>query len=342
LVINGRCLKRKISGVERYAREIVVRLPATVDLVEPPGGRQGMRGHLWEQVVLPSLVGSELLWSPANTGPVLASNQIVTIHDTNAIEHPEWFKPRVAAWYRIFLPLLAHRARKVLTVSQYSRQRLIEVLSLAPERVDVIYPGVNPKQFHPVSSREQAEYRNRAGLNQPYLLFVGSPRRGKNLGRLIQAWKQVVAEFPLVELAIAGSAGPVFKKFDLESQVERLKWLGFVAESDLAALYSGALALIFPSLDEGFGLPALEAMACGLPVIAANAGALPEVVGEAAVLVNPFEVDSLAEVICRVLSDGNLRLELQKRGLKRSAFFSWEQAAQMVYQEALDLEPKRV
>ena len=337
LIINGRFLERKITGVERYGREIVRCLPGPVKMLRPPAGMKAWRGHLWEQVVLPSLVRDMLLWSPANTGPALARNQIVTIHDTNAIEHPEWYRTGAAAWYRILLPILARQARRVLTVSQFSRQRLIAAFKLAPEKVIVIYPGVDRRQFHPVSLFEQAEYRQRSGLNRPYLLFVGSPGRGKNLGRLAQAWRQVSPGFPDVDLVIAGRSGGISKKEDLAAIAGRLKLLGSPAESDLAALYSGALALVFPSPSEGFGLPALEAMACGLPVVAANSGALPEVVRDAGMLVDPFDVACLAESMCRVVCDSRLRKELRQRGLERSEQFSWERAAQLIYQEAAGL-----
>jgi glycosyltransferase involved in cell wall biosynthesis len=337
LVINGRFMGRQISGVERYAREITSHLPGPYRLLAPPAGAQRLRGHLWEQLVLPRQAGNQLLWSPANTGPLLATNQVVTIHDTNAIEHPEWYRAEVAAWYRLMLPLLARRARKVFTVSYFSRRRLVEIFKLLPEQVVVIYPGVNRGQFHPVSETDQAEFRRREGLGRPYLLFVGTPGPGKNLSRLLQAWQRLARQFPDVELLIAGREGPVTKSGPSFSPAGRLRWMGAVAEGDLAALYAAAEALILPSFAEGFGLPALEAMACGLPVIAAEAGALPEVVGDAGVLVDPLEVPNLVEAIQRVLCDRSLRLELCQRGLERSACFTWERAAQAVYQEALTL-----
>ncbi len=337
MVVNGRFRQREISGVERYAGEITSRLPGPARLISPNFRPQGLGGHLWEQAVLPTRVGKDVLWSPANTGPLLVANQVVTIHDTNTVEHPEWYRPGVAGWYRLLLPLLARRVRKVLTVSYYSRQKLIEMFRLAPERVAVIYPGVDPAQFHPVSNNERAGYQDRVGLSQPYLLFLGSLAGGKNLARLVQAWQQVAAAFPEVELVIAGRQGPLFRNGLRGLQASRLKLLGPVAEGDLASLYSGARAFVLPSPWEGFGLTALEAMACGTPVIAADRGALPEVVGEAGVLVNALEIEPMADAICQVLSDRHLRLELSRRGLERAVSFSWERAAQAVYQAALDL-----
>ncbi len=337
MVINGRFKQREISGVERYAGEIASRLPGPARLISPHFKPQGIAGHAWEQAVLPGLVGRDWLWSPANTGPLLVSNQVVTIHDANAIQHPEWYRPEVAGWYRLLLPLLARRVRKVLTVSNSSRQKLIETFGLDPERVEVIYPGVDPAQFHPVSNHEQTEYLGRAGLSQPYLLFLGSLTGGKNLARLAQAWQQVGAEFPAVELVIAGRQGAIFSRGDGHFQGARLKLLGPVAEGDLSSLYSGAMAFVCPSPWEGFGLTALEAMACGTPVIAANRGALPEVVGEAGLLVNALDAACLADAMREVLGDSRLRQALSQRGLERAAGFTWERAARAVYQAALDL-----
>ncbi len=328
-------MQREISGVERYAGEIASRLPGPARLLSPHSIQPGIRGHLWEQVVLPRLVGKDLLWSPANTGPVLVANQVVTIHDTNAIEHPEWYAPGIASWYRLLLPLLARRVRKVLTVSHYSRQKLIETFRLAPDRVVAIYPGVDQAQFHPVVKKDRLETLGRAGLTRPYLLFLGSLAGGKNLARLAPAWQQVSKAFPEIELVIAGRQGLVFRNGWRDFQTSGLKVIGPVAEGDLACLYSGALAFVCPSPWEGFGLTALEAMACGTPVIAANRGALPEVVGEAGILVDALEIACLADAMCRVLGDSRLRHELSQRGLERSASFSWERAAQEVYQAAL-------
>ncbi len=332
MVVNGRFKQRELSGVERYAGEIASRLPGS-RVVSPHFRPQGLRGHIWEQVVLPRLVGRDLLWSPANTGPVLVSNQVVTIHDTNAIDHPEWYRPAVAGWYRLLLPLLARRVRKVLTVSNYARQKLIETFRLAPERIEVIYPGVDPAQFYPVSDKERTEYLSRIGITQPYLLFLGSLAGGKNLDRLAQAWQQVSAGFPTVELVIAGRPGAVFSRGSGYFQASRLKLLGPVAEKDLASLYSGALACVCPSPWEGFGLTALEAMACGTPVIAARAGALPETVGTAGELIDPGDGDSLAEAILHLLTDQDCWQEYRQRGLANARLFPWERTAGRVLEE---------
>lgn len=227
-----------------------------------------------------------------------------------------------------------------LTVSQYSRQRLINVLGLPPMRVEVIKPGVDLEMFHPVPLEAQKVYQRKMGLNHPYLLFLGTPGKGKNLGRLLQAWMQVAAGFPQVELVIGGQSASNIRP--ARQFPGKVRWLGSIPEANLAALYSGGLALILPSLGEGFGLTVLEAMACGLPVVAAKAGALPEVVGEAGLWIDPLNVDSLETAICQIIGDASLRMELRERGLAQCEQFNWDQAARAVNQTMMELQNNRI
>jgi len=337
LVVNARFLGRRVTGVERYAREITRRLPGEPRLLRPRGEARGLRGHLWEQLVLPRLAGNQLLWSPANTGPLLASRQVVTLHDASAVEHPEWFHPAFAAWYRFLLPRLARRALKVLTVSHASRDRLARAFGLDPDKVAVIPPGVDPAQFRPRSARVTNAVRARYCLPETFVLFVGSPSPRKNLPTLFRAWQDVAAEFPRAGLVIAGAgaaqfAGAQFARAGGEPAPGAC-FLGYVPDAHLAALYSAARALVIPSLDEGFGLTALEAMACGVPVIAAGRGGLPEAAGEAALTVDPGSPEALARGITALLADPELHRCLAGRGLERAARFTWEAAAQAVNRE---------
>ena len=338
MVVNGRFLSRRITGVERYAREILRRLPGGPRVLQPvgsPAGRaRGLRGHLWEQLVLPRLAGDELIWSPANTGPLLASRQVVTLHDASAVEHPEWYRPAFAAWYRFLLPLLARRALKVLTVSQASRGRLVQVFHLDPSKVVVIPPGVDTVQFRPRSARVAAALRGRYHLPEFYVLFVGTHSPRKNLPLLFQAWKAVAEKYPQTGLVVAGAGtGQYASGGNGARAAAGVHFLGYVPDAHLAALYSAAQALVMPSLDEGFGLPALEAMACGVPVIAAERGGLPEATGESALLIDPSSPESLAQAIGMLLADGELRRCLAERGLGRAGEFSWEAAARAVSRE---------
>jgi glycosyltransferase involved in cell wall biosynthesis len=332
LVVHARFLSRPVTGVERYAGEINRRLPPEFRRAQPLNAVQGWAGHLWEQSALPREVGQDRLWSPANSGPLAVTRQAVTIHDLAVLEHPEWFAPGFALWYRLLMPGLVRRVRAVLTVSQHSRARLAHRFGLDPDRVTVIPGGVDPDRFHPLGASELAGMRARLGLPERYLLFIGSREPRKNLPRLLAAWECVSQACPGLALVICGGAGGQFAPAGGETARQDVRWMGYATEADLAALYAGATAFIYPSLDEGFGLPVLEAMACGTPVIATTAGAVPEVAGPAALYADPLRVDDLAQAITRVLAERDLRAELHRRGLERAAGFSWEAAAQAVCQ----------
>jgi glycosyltransferase involved in cell wall biosynthesis len=328
LIINGRLLNRRVSGVERYATEIIRRLPGHPRLETPLNARQGMQGHLWEQLILPFHSRGQLLWSPANSGPLAVTNQVVTICDTSVIDHPEWYSPRFAAWYRFLLPRLARRARHIFTPSEFSRIGLILTFSLPPDKVTVIYPGVDPTRFHPLADPAIRDYKHQLCLPDRYLLFVGTLEPRKNLARLIQAFNSVRSQLQDTELVIAGTtAEPVFAAESLSEAAKGLHFIGYVPEGKLAGLYASAQAFILPSLSEGFGLPVLESMACGTPVLATSAGALPELAAGAALLFDPLNVKAMAKAITQMLSDPALRSEYRLHGLRRARQFSWDAAA---------------
>ena len=265
-------------------------------------------------------------------GPLAITRQVLTIHDLSPLDHPEWFAPAFALWYRQILPPLARRVRRVLTPSSFSRQRVIQRLSVPAEKVVVVPPGVDPAQFRPVDS---ALVRARYGLTGSYLLFVGTLEPRKNLPALLSAWGEVRQRFSAAELVIAGGRSPVFRPA-LHGQEkalahERVRFLGAVSDSDLPGLYSGAAALLLPSLYEGFGLPVLEAMACGVPVVSSRAGALKETAGEAALLVDPVGVDGLSCAMEQILLDEGLRADLRGRGFDRAASFPWSRTAGRIW-----------
>ena len=330
VVINGRFLSRQMTGVERYGREIVRCLSGRVQVIEPLRWRRGLKGHTWEQLILPAMLGRDtLLWSPANTGPLFVASQVLTLHDLSPLEHPEWFTKSFASGYRLLLPRLVHRVRHVVTSSRVAQKKLRQVFSLPPEKVSVVPGGVNVSQFHP-------NQKPPTGLPRQYILFVGSLQPRKNLDGLLIAWQQLSQRFRDHWLLIAGGQDAIFRRGVYTHNIERVHYLGYVSELDLPGLYVGAQAFIMPSLDEGFGLPVLEAMACGTPVVAAAAGALPEVVGEAGLLFKlpAISSDSLAlqsmgltEAIEHCLSDTNLRNSLVEKGLARVQDFSWQKAA---------------
>ncbi len=326
-VVNGRFQGRRLTGVERYASEIVRCLGSAVEVVKPSQPLSGVQGHLWEQLLLPrALDKRSFLWSPANTGPLAVTRQAVTIHDLSVVDHPEWFNTNFRLWYMLLLPRLAQRARVVLTVSNHSRRSLLKKFKLPDEKVIVVPDGVNLRQFQPCdASTVRAKY----GLAGRYILFVGSLDPRKNLERLSQAMV-LLSDIRDLQLVIAGSWTNVFRAVSVSTAKRRVRLLGYVPDEDLPGLYSGATIFIMPSLFEGFGLSVLEAMACGAPVITSYAGALPEVVGDAALQIDPTSVEGMAEAMRTLLSHESLRADLKRKGLERVRQFSWERSAQQV------------
>lgn len=321
IVINGRFLSRPITGVERYAREITDLFTGKYRVETTR--LHGIAGHAWEQFILPGrLTRESVLWSPANTGPLRVRNQALTIQDLSTLEHPEWFRADFAAWYRLFLPILARRVRMVFTPSEHVRQKVLRRFGNA--NVIAVPSGVNTAFFHPTAT--QSIHR----LPEPYILFVGSLEPRKNLPALINAWDQIRREFPDVGLVIAGTAGRVFSPVKLPQGGENLYFTGHV-RNELPGLYANAELFVLPSLDEGFGLPALEAMASGTPVIVSNGGALPEVVGDAGLIFDLEQPDTLVQVIRACLRDKDLRASLIEKGLARAGQFTWQNTANVIW-----------
>jgi glycosyltransferase involved in cell wall biosynthesis len=322
-----------MTGVQRYAHELVSRLGGSVQAIFPKHPLTGLRGHLWEQAVLPLLARGQLLWSPANVGPVGISRQVLTIHDLASIDHPEWFGRCFAAWYRCLIPSLAHRVIRLITVSEFSKRRLLDLTGLPESRILVIPNGVD-NRFYANYANQITHIKQRTGIHpDKYILTVGSLEPRKNLPNLLNAWRLAEERLRDVWLVIVGAEGKkdVFRATNIRSLPPRVLFAGFVADDDLPALYSGAIALAYPSIYEGFGLPALEAMACGTVPIVANSTALPEVVGDAGLLIDPLRTEDLAAAMIRIAEDSDLRHELSRRGIERSREFTWERAASLTW-----------
>jgi len=330
IFVNTRVLQLRTEGVRRFLTEMLRGLATAVREICPKEATAGVCGHLWEQSILPSVVGSGVLWSPTNTGPLAVSRQVVTIHDLVPLDHPEWLAPRFAMWHRWLVPRIARRAAHVITVSEFTRQRLIAHTGLDPEKISVVPNGVDPR-FSPSSPEDVSKVCSSLELpSSRYVLAVGAIEPRKNLGRLLEAWNLALRRLPPdVWLVIVGSLGrqTVYKNVSFNHVPERVHFVGHATDADLPALYTGALAFAYVSLYEGFGLPPLEAMACGTPVITSDRTALPEVVGTAAIMVDPFETNQIGAAIENVVLDDELRLRLSKKGLQRSRGFSWKRAS---------------
>ncbi len=330
VTVNGRALGRRVTGVERYAREVVARLPDGVVVVSGGPERSGWRGHLWEQSRLPRRIPrGDLLWSPANTGPLAVREQVVTVHDVAPLDHPEWFDPVFGAWYRWMLPRLARRVRRVVTDSEFSKGRILARTGLAEERVAVVHPGVDHEFFRPAGLAEIEAVRESYRLPDRYVLAVGTLDPRKGLEDLVAAWRRVRSAEGV--LAIAGGRVPTLRRSLRIEEDDTVRLLGYVPDQRLRPLYAGAAAFALPSHYEGFGLTVLEALACGAPVVASNGAALPEVAGSAAVYVPPGDRDALAEALRGVLGDASVAGRLREEGLARAARFGWDRTARGVW-----------
>jgi len=329
--VNGRYLVQRLTGQQRYAREIVARLTERFDVIAPPGTSKGVRGHLWEQFALPRRVNGGLLWSPSTTGPLSVRRQVVTIHDCAFFDQAHCFSRAFAAWYQFLVPRLARAARRVITVSEFSKQRIIELCGIAPDKVEVVYSGVG-SQFRPHSAEQIAAAREQLGLPDRYMLCVGSLEPRKNLVRLLQAWQGVQPRLQGQSLVVAGAKGHVFRDAGLAEPPRGVHLAGYLTDDVLPAVYAGAEMLVYPSVYEGFGLPVLEAMASGVPVVTSSVTALAEVAGDAAVTVDPLSVESIAAGIEKLTSETALRRALIEKGLSRARQFTWERAAAETWQ----------
>jgi glycosyltransferase involved in cell wall biosynthesis len=342
-----------MTGVQRSAHEIVSRLvsddPGRCVLISPkldtgsdprlPVEQRGhiRYGHLWEQLELPKIVHSTgndtVLYSPETSGPLSVSRQVMTVHDLFVVENPEWFSRAFSAWYRWLLPQLVKRVAYILVNSEYTRQRVLERYSPPEERV-VLCRFAQDERFAPASEEEVEHFRIEQGLPERYLLSIGSIEPRKNLATLAAAWKHTKTREKGISLVIAGGVDKAVHN-TVGSGVEALRdpsihLLGYFPDEKLPLLYQGAEAFALPSLAEGFGLPILEAMACGTPVICSDTTAMPETAGNAARLVPPREVEAWVEAIDTVMSSDHTRLRMRSEGLRQAARFSWSRTVEVV------------
>ncbi|QDV24716.1 glycosyltransferase family 4 protein [Aureliella helgolandensis] len=328
--VNGRYLAQQLTGQQRYAREIVARLGDRMTVIEPSQAAVGIRGHLWEQVQLPRKMRSSVLWSPSTTGPLSVRNQVVTIHDCAYFDQADCFTKAFAAWYQFLVPRLARRVQRVITVSHFSKSRIVELCNIPEEKIDVIYSGVD-SVFHPYPEQQIAQLRNELNLPERYLLCVGSIEPRKNLARLLQAWEIASPQLPGLSLVLAGASGRVFNSVGFDRGPEGVHMAGYVAEQQLPLLYAGAELFVYPSLYEGFGLPVIESMASGVPVVTSSVTSLPEVAGTAAHLVDPYDIESIADGILRIANNRALQKTMSEQGLVHARSYCWAETAQQTW-----------
>jgi len=337
IYVNARFLTQSLTGVQRFSLEVckelnlirsdliflVPRKSEIVDLsilenfniVEVVGGC----GHYWEQVTLPIYlrrIGSPFLLNLGNTAPVFYKNKIFAHHDITYIRFPESYSLRFRLIYQLIASLNFKNSLSFITVSEFSKKDISDFYNVEMKDIHVLYNGVNSsfKENKSLISKNK----------KPFALAVSSPSHHKNFSALINAFNKI--DNP-IELKIIGSSTNIFKNLKDYEVNPNINFLGRISDDELIELYQTAEFFVFPSLYEGFGIPPLEAQACGCPVISSNAASLPEVLQDSAYYFNPKDVNSIRDAILKVLGDYSLRNTLKNSGLNNVKRFSWHSSA---------------
>lgn len=327
----------------RADTDLARRLGPNFHTMVDASGQYSMR----EQLSIPFHVaraGVQLFHSPHYVLPALTPRRsIVTIHDCIHLLFPQYLRSRVAHGYvRAAFWTAVHRASRILTVSEASKRDILRFFPVPEERVTVIHNAIADRFHQQPPEDEMARVRERYQLQDRFIMYAGNVKPHKNLGRLLDAFMLLRQQRRYDDLKLLITGSEVSRSQALRRAVHRynlhkhVRFLGFQSEDTLAALYRLAAVFVFPSLYEGFGLPPLEAMASGTPVVVSNVSSLPEVVGDAGVLVNPYDAQSIADGVSHVLEDGAFRAGLVSRGIVRARSFSWRDSARRtraIYEE---------
>ncbi len=306
--------------------------------------------YLWAQIRLPLefwRAPQDVYFFPSSVIPLFyfPSKSVITIHDVAFLFFPDCFSPMLRQWLTIATRYGISNAKKIIAVSEATRQDLIAYYSISPDKVVTIHHGVHamyrPRQVQKEPTVEGDSFssieivKKKYHIEGAYLLYVGTLQRRKNIPRLLQAFYLLKRKYHIPhKLVLIGQKCPDLPEHEIATTIERLAlqedviWTGYVVEQDLPALFNGAELFVFPSLYEGFGMPVLEAMACGVPVACSNTSSLPEVVGESGVMFDPYNIDSMTTAIYQVLMDEELRRHLRQQGCQRATEFSWTWCAQ--------------
>ena len=351
IYVNGRFLLQSLTGVNRFAYELckawtALGVPFTICC--PPGKIKDCydtsafdivvcgwgKSHLWEQLCLPiwfaRLKGEKLLVNFTSLSPIFVRKKIMTIHDLAFLVNPHWYARSYVLLYKFLTPWCAATSQKILTVSEFSKKEIIRLLSVKKEKITVVYNAVSANflQGSPTASLSNKQ-------NCPYILAVSSIDPRKNFATLLKAFTYLKEND--VKLYIIGGQAGIYstsvKELSKEIPQEKIKWLGRVTDTELRQYYAGALCFIYPSFYEGFGIPPLEAMACGTPVIASAIPAIQEVCQDAALYINPYDAKDIADKINLLIHNVDLQNDLIKKGSERYLQFDWKQSAKHLIDE---------
>jgi glycosyltransferase involved in cell wall biosynthesis len=335
------------GGLARYAPALAAELEERLDvdlvrLAQPGLRRAGKRGRLTRGLVrelayLPVLLPLQarrraftLLHCPMALAPLAPSvPTIITVPDVMTWHHPGWFSRANVLEQRVMLARAMRRATVVITCSEFSRRQILDLFDLEPDRVQSIPLGIDHERFRPGPAPDGL--LDRLGVARPYILTVGTMQPRKNLESALLAFERLASELPDHALVVAGARGwrdaSILRRMAESAAAERIHFIGRISDEDLVGLYRSADCFLFTSRYEGFGFPPLEAMACGAPVVSSDRTSLPEVVGEAAVLVDPDDIDGIERAVAKVLASPEERAELSRRGRAQASGFTWGRCA---------------
>lgn len=365
------------AGLSRYIYELLLRVPAAIPQTRflaftgnrPPSAdfASSLPPNLllvpsrfptalapvriaWEQAVLPLAAERarlDLLHCPVNVRPLVSPCPVViTIHDLIFLSYPQHFRPSKRFYLKVMTRWSARNAAHIIAVSEATRQDIIRLLGVRPSRVTTVYNGVGA-HLTPASPEEKSLFSAQKGLSGRIVLYVGTLEPRKNLVMLLEAFHRLISapNFEDATLLIAGSKGWYYEQIFAAAgrlgllAAKRVRFLGRVPDDELRLWYNIAAVCAYPSRYEGFGLPVLEAMACGTPALASNTSALPEVAGDAGILLDPDDTAGWADALRRTLSDRQLAERMRRKGLAQAAKFSWERTAKetaAVYRDVLE------
>lgn len=336
IVVNARFLTQKLTGVQRFAFEMSCQLMELyhddILFVAPRNIRRSRysdqlkpvligkyTGYLWEQYELPRYLkkrGCPLLLNLCNLAPVVYRNKISTIHDITYVKYPADYPFRMRWMYKMLVPHILNTSIRIITVSQFSKNEISAYYQIPKDKIYVVYNAVNAS-FGP--------QRNERLLSERYIMAFASTGENKNFKMIMQSFIKVNEQYKDIKLYVIGECLRE-KEYEELRQHDSIVFMGRVSDKELIELYSNAIAFVFPSLYEGFGIPVIEAQACGCPVIASNVTTFPEILGASALCIDPHKTDGFVDAILSLFHDTKLRDELIKLGYDNVTRFSWQES----------------
>lgn len=343
--VNARFLTQKTTGTQRFAIEIcreLMKIYPTITFVAPHNILHEnlaiefnvktfgtLKGHLWEQIELPFFLRkhkSPLLINLCNLAPLFYKYQIISVLDMSFAIQPNWFTLPIRIYYNFLIPRIVKRSLMIITISTNSKKDIVNFTKVSSEKIKIIYCGL-PAIFSNLAHDEIET----SGKKGNYILAVSSLDPRKNFERLIESFTSL--QYHDIELKIVGSKNKIFNSENLDSLLtssSKIKFTGFVTDAELINLYKNARLFIYPSLYEGFGIPPLEAMACGCPTIVSKTASLSEVCGNASYYLDPYSVDSIAIAIDTLLNNNDLQVDLREKGFEQVKKYRWDRSAEQL------------